>query len=69
MSAFYKLAVALGKIIEENLDGIRQPFLREAHEQTRARWLFAVLAGFSQEGTTRDFQEAEQDSVEVLMKL
>jgi 2-polyprenyl-6-methoxyphenol hydroxylase-like FAD-dependent oxidoreductase len=75
MSAACKLAVALGKIIEENLnakgslDGIWQPFLREAHEQTRAPWLFAALADFSQEGTTGDFPEDEQDSVEVLMNL
>jgi 2-polyprenyl-6-methoxyphenol hydroxylase-like FAD-dependent oxidoreductase len=75
MSAACKIAVALGEIIEKNLnekgslDGIWQPFLKEAHEQTRAPWLFAALADFSEEGTTGDFPDDEQTSIEVLMNL
>eukprot|EP00439_Symbiodinium_sp_Y106_P088687 s1_g1223.t1 len=65
MSLALRQVAALGDALKKrrngnlSLDGLWKDFLPQAHEQTRAPWIFAALQDFSKDGTTGDFPDEE----------
>lgn len=75
MSIACNQAAALGRLLTERkrenqpLRGLWREYFTEAHEYTRAAWLFAALRDFAKEGTTGDYPDEEDDAIGELKRL
>jgi len=73
MSAACRQAIALRRSLEqraatgEALDGLWRAFLPEAYQETRAPWLFAALADFTDPRCTGDFPVEEGELINLLV--
>lgn len=75
MSIACNQAAALGALLaertqnERQLDDLWREYVKQAHEHTRAAWVFAAMRDFAKDGTTGDFPHEEDDVIRELNRL